>query len=464
MTQFWRLPHSQPARPALPPVLVNADGTQQVLNDQQAFTLSIGEIATLQTLFQRLELVVITKPDWATHIWRNADGLFTSIEWQSEIYAVPWQEGETSYWAWSVRFGEDEFGVYVDLSIKKVTQRFRWIASGSFLMGSPPDEVNRYEGEAETLIGALDCSFITKSGTKTYGLSRFWDAKHGKAEKGLEIATLAVIDVGYNTAYAVSTWQTPPESKEGETRVHHYVRHFKADCHGLPKCVRYIATDAYYTKALITEAILEKGYHQVGKLRCDANLRHLFTGEQKPRGRRKVYAGKVIIGDVSQLTFVEKQGDVSIYTAVVNCVNLKRNVRIVYLLRKTAQGSSYALLFSTDTALDALSVHRYYKARFQIEFLFRDAKQFTGLCDCQARSEAALHSHFNASFAALNLIKWQDRENSPIRKPISIGSWKTRFFNTLLIERIFSNSALDLSLFKSSPLYEEICNFGAVAR
>jgi IS4 transposase len=50
------------------------------------------------------------------------------------------------------------------------------------------------------------------------------------------------------------------------------------------------------------------------------------------------------------------------------------------------------VLFSTDTELDALTLYRYYKARFQIEFLFRDAKQFTGLNDCQARSEPALHS------------------------------------------------------------------------
>jgi hypothetical protein len=44
---------------------------------------------------------------------------------------------------------------------------------------------------------------------------------------------------------------------------------------------------------------------------------------------------------------------------------------------------------------------RYYQARFQIEFLFRDAKQFTGLMACQARSEEALLKSFNASFAAL---------------------------------------------------------------
>jgi hypothetical protein len=315
-----------------------------------------------------------------------------------------------------------------------------------------------------TLIAALDCSFVGKSGDKTYGLDKFWDSKQGKAEKGLEISTLALVDVDYNTAYHVSTRQTPPEAKEGETRVNDYVRHFQKDCHALPKSVRYIATDAYYSKSLITNAILEKGYDQIGKLRGDANLRYLYTGEQKPKGRRREYDGKMVIGEISRLDFAgELQDGTKIYTAIVNCVNLKRDIRIAYLVKNTASGSRFALLFSTDTALNALLIYKYYKARFQIEFLFRDAKQFTGLMDCQARSEEALHSHFNASFAALNLIKWHDRELSPNRKPISIGSWKTRFFNELLIERIFCNFAFDLSLIKSSSTYEELCNFGVVS-
>ena len=44
-------------------------------------------------------------------------------------------------------------------------------------------------------IAALDCSFMEKSGEKTYGLGKFYNSKQSKAEKGLEISTLAVIDV-----------------------------------------------------------------------------------------------------------------------------------------------------------------------------------------------------------------------------------------------------------------------------
>lgn len=324
--------------------------------------------------------------------------------------------------------------------------------------------INEAIPETTAKIAAMDCSFVNKSGNKTYGLAKFYDSKLGKAEKGLEISTLAVVDVDFNTAYHVSTQQTSPEPKnEGETRIHDYLRHFQTDCHALPECVRYLATDAYYTKQTFTNGVLEKGFHQVGKLRMDANLRYLYTGEQKPRGRHKQYDGKMVIGDVSRLELAGEIDGIKVYTAVVNSVTLKRSIRIAYLAKKTTGGINFALLFSTDTELNALTLFRYYKSRFQIEFLFRDAKQFTGLTDCQARSKEALHTHFNASFTALNLIKWHDRQQSEKRKPISVASWKARFFNKLLIKHIFCNFDLDLSLIKSTSAYEELCNFGEVA-
>ena len=57
---------------------------------------------------------------------------------------------------------------------------------------------------------------------------------------------------------------------------------------------------------------------------------------------------------VSRLDFVGEYNAVKLYTAVVNCVNLKRTIRVVYLLKNTG----YAVLFSTDTELDALTLYR----------------------------------------------------------------------------------------------------------
>jgi hypothetical protein len=50
----------------------------------------------------------------------------------------------------------------------------------------------------------------------------------------------------------------------------------------------------------------------------------------------------------------------------------------------------HKLFFSTDTSLSGIDIFLFYKSRFQIEFLYRDAKQFTGLEHCQSRSETKL--------------------------------------------------------------------------
>lgn len=45
--------------------------------------------------------------------------------------------------SWAETWGDDEYGLYADLIHEKVTQRFRWIAAGDFLMGSPENEAGR---------------------------------------------------------------------------------------------------------------------------------------------------------------------------------------------------------------------------------------------------------------------------------------------------------------------------------
>ena len=48
---------------------------------------------------------------------------------------------------WAVAWGQDIFGFFADLQVYDVQQRFRWIAPGSFLMGSPESEAERYSDE-----------------------------------------------------------------------------------------------------------------------------------------------------------------------------------------------------------------------------------------------------------------------------------------------------------------------------
>ena len=47
-------------------------------------------------------------------------------------------------------WGEDQYGIWFDLTIKHIVQRFRWIPKGQFTMGSPEEELERISSE-ETL-------------------------------------------------------------------------------------------------------------------------------------------------------------------------------------------------------------------------------------------------------------------------------------------------------------------------
>ena len=151
-----------------------------------------------------------------------------------------------------------------------------------------------------------------------------------------------------------------------------------------------------------------------------------------------------------------------LYHQVLNHVQWERNLQVVVVVHP--QRNRYAALFSTDVDLNALRLYRYYKARFQIEFLFRDAKQYAGLSDCQARSKAKLHFHFNASLSAVTFAKLEARQQHGKRdQAFSMARLKRRAFNQHLIERICEHLADGQSLEKSSPDYEALCNYGIIA-
>src|SRR5215471_7968435 len=65
------------------------------------------------------------------------------------------------------------------------------------------------------LISAQDASFIPKSGKHTVGLGHFFNGCANRAERGLEIATLAVVDVTRRCAFTLAVAQTPPGKAEG---------------------------------------------------------------------------------------------------------------------------------------------------------------------------------------------------------------------------------------------------------
>jgi IS4 transposase len=123
------------------------------------------------------------------------------------------------------------------------------------------------------------------------------------------------------------------------------------------------------------------------------------------------------------------------------------------------------LLFSTDIALAAEQILEYDRARFQIEFIFRDRKQFTGLSDCQCRGSQRLDFHFNSSLIALNLAKYEayNRHSSPAPFVFSMASYKRLEFNRHLLYTFINKLDLDPNLILNHPNLPSVLSYGTLA-
>jgi len=199
---------------------------------------------------------------------------------------------------------------------------------------------------------------IAKSGKKTEGLDYFYNGSHSKSERGLEWSVLSVIDLKQNTAYPLNASQT--KASKSNTRTQQYLEQVQENRDALPSDIEYLV---------------------------DSRLKYFYTGSQKARGRKRQYSDNVELKTINSppahadgfewVATVDEKIDV--YSAWVYSPAFKRGIQVVYLRKVKATGFSTALLFCTDKSCSALDVYRYYKARFQIEFIFRDSSNFWGL-------------------------------------------------------------------------------------
>jgi hypothetical protein len=316
------------------------------------------------------------------------------------------------------------------------------------------------------IIAVFDPCFIKKSGKSTYGLGKFWSGTAGKALKGLEVGCLCFVDVVAATALHAIAEQTPTMNslkEKGQTLVSHYTGVVEKQIEKIKALSRYLVVDGYFMKREFISALVHKGLHIITKGRRDANLRYLYQGVQKhTKGRPRFYDGKVDTSaiDKRRIRCCYKDKEVKVYAGVVYAVQLKMKVLVAFVYYKDKEQPE--IIISTDTQMDALIMGRYYGLRFQIEFLIRDAKQYAGLEDCQARSEQKLHTHFNVALTAVSLAKAAYYLVLPKDKRgcFSMADIKMLHMNQLMTDRIFINLDLDLSDRKIKQLYNQCLNFG----
>jgi Transposase DDE domain len=261
-----------------------------------------------------------------------------------------------------------------------------------------------------------------------------------KTSWGLEMGLLSVVDIYHHTAYHLDAIQTPASSERNAQAidlVDHYGQAILYSKIYLKQLhINYLVVDGYFAKREFIDRITQQaGLEVITRLRSDANCRYLYDGPKRAgKGAPKKYDGKVDWHKIEpqHFTIAYQDSSTKIYHAILYCVFLKRSISIAFCQQLNEDGSakSYKIYACTDTNLTALLIQKYYQARFQQEFLIRDAKQFTGLQDCQARSTNKIEYHANVALTAINVAKfehWIDQREQ--YQAFSMADVKTRYHN-----------------------------------
>ena len=138
-------------------------GEVVVLGDLQQAGTDTAWVVT--TAHERFVVREVPRPAWALRWERDQQGLYAlapsplgppaRLDWRAgDDAAACWPPRTDGYSAVprelapGVVLGADlAYGLYADLTIAGVVQRFRWIAPGEFWMGSPASEAGRYANE-----------------------------------------------------------------------------------------------------------------------------------------------------------------------------------------------------------------------------------------------------------------------------------------------------------------------------
>lgn len=324
---------------------------------------------------------------------------------------------------------------------------------------------------SEEVIVAFDPCFIPKAGKSTYGRGKYWSGVAKAAKWGLDICGFAAVDVIQRTALHLNAFQTPPPvelAKNSLNLLSHYAGLVTKNAEKFKALSNYMVADAYFSKKPLVDAILSSNMHFISRLRDDSILKYRYAGPKTgKKGAPKKFNGKVDVKNIDTNYFsLDLQTDeIEIYSAVVYCNAFKRDIKLaIAVFLKDGREISRKLYFSTDLKQEGVKIVRYYRSRFQIEFLYRDAKQFTGLTSCQARSKNKLDFHFNAALTAVNLAKYDWLSNkSETPKPFSMSDYKTMYNNALMLERFMLRFAINPHTTKNQKIVKELLNYGKIA-
>ena len=294
----------------------------------------------------------------------------------------------------------------------------------------------------DVLLMAGDEVVVTKSGKKTHGLDRFFSSLYGKAVPSLCFLSLSIISVRRGTSYPVKMEQVmrervpdspkavkkanqgqrgrpkgSPTRNRREVALSPYLRFVQAASRavlmliGGELAVRYFLYDGAFGHNEALQMVRQTGLHLISKLRHDAALYFPYVGPYAGRGRRKKYGSKLDYRQLPDRYLKSSSVDKGIRTTVYQmlmwhkCFPEPLNIVLVVKTNLRTGATAHVVLFSSDRELPHNQLVPYYRLRFQLEFNFRDAKQYWGLEDFMVVKATPVHNSANLALLMVNPLR-----------------------------------------------------------
>jgi len=303
-------------------------------------------------------------------------------------------------------------------------------------------------------IAAGDEVVFGKAGKETYGIGRFFSSLQNRVIPGLSFFTFSVIDVKERQSYpiqAVQMIKQKEQKKEKEKsakakkhpvgrpkgsknkgdenptlspellRIEPVLQAFLAILKGV-LAVQYLVMDGHFGNYPSAWMVLQTGLQFVSKLRTDAALYEPFTGTYCGRGPHPKYGDRVDVRKMKKKYLKSDKKEDGVRTQIYQVTLLNKefvfpiNVVVILKTNLSTHKQAHIILFSTDLKLSHEKLYDYYTLRFQIEFNFRDAKQYWGLDDFMNVKEEAVTNAANLSFFMVNfssVLLRRFRESNP---------------------------------------------------
>ena len=174
--------------------------------------------------------------------------------------------------------------------------------------------------------------------------------------------------------------------------------------------IRYLVLDGHFGNNNVLQMVRQSlALHLICKIRYDAALYFPYMGEQIGKGRRRIYGSKLDFDNLPVQYRVKRFTEDNLQTEIYQATLLHKafadrlNLVIIVKTNRTTQRKAHVLLFSSDLELAFDKLIDAYQLRFQIEFNFRDAKQFWGFEDFMNINQTPLTNAVGLAFFMVNL-------------------------------------------------------------